>query len=109
MFGSFHSMTPLETRKRLLVAESDLLRVQLSEDGERLKSAWDRSGVRALGGLRQTRVVGWSVPSGCQSCLHLVAELETRSRRFLLTHGAAFFWSILNLFLLPKKSPYHEN
>lgn len=47
MFGSIHSMTPLETRKRLLVAESDLLRVQLSEDGERLKSAWDRSGVRA--------------------------------------------------------------
>ncbi len=31
-----------------------------------------------------------------------MAELETRSRRFLLTHGAAFFWSILNLFLLPK-------
>ena len=53
MFGSIHSMTPLETRKRLLVAESDLLRVQLSEDGERLKSAWDRSAVRARfwGGL----------------------------------------------------------
>lgn len=47
MFGPPHSMTPLETRKRLLVAESDLLRLQLSEDGDRLKSAWDRSGVRA--------------------------------------------------------------
>jgi hypothetical protein len=46
--------------------------------------------------------MGRTVPSGCQSYLHLVAELETRSRRFLLTPTAAFFWSILDLFPLPK-------
>jgi len=40
-------MNPLETRKRLLMAESDLLRIQLSEDIESLRSAWDRSGSRA--------------------------------------------------------------
>ncbi|MEN9776873.1 MAG: hypothetical protein RJB04_628 [Verrucomicrobiota bacterium] len=40
-------MNPLETRKRLLMAESDLLRIQLTEDIESLRSAWDRSGSRA--------------------------------------------------------------
>lgn len=40
-------MNTLETRKRLLIAESDLLRIQLSEDIESLRSAWDRSGARA--------------------------------------------------------------
>ena len=46
-------MNTLETRKRLLIAESDLLRIQLSEDIESLRSAWDRSGARARvwGGL----------------------------------------------------------
>lgn len=33
-------MKPLETRKRLLLAESDLLRVQVSEDVRRLVEAW---------------------------------------------------------------------
>ncbi len=40
-------MNALETRKQLLMAESDLLRIQLSEDIESLRSAWNRSGARA--------------------------------------------------------------
>ncbi|MEY2789103.1 MAG: hypothetical protein RLZZ34_2246 [Verrucomicrobiota bacterium] len=39
-------MNPLEIRKRLLVAESDLLRVRLSEDFESLRSVWEQSGIR---------------------------------------------------------------
>ena len=52
-------MKPLETRKRLLLAESDLLRVQVSEDVRLLVDAWGRAcpeprpqaGSITLGGL----------------------------------------------------------
>ena len=45
-------MNPLETRKRLLLAESDLLRVQLADDFGLLLAAWRRAGMpgRSLGG-----------------------------------------------------------
>ena len=45
-------MNPLETRKRLLLAESDLLRVQLAEDVGMLLAAWRRAGIptRSIGG-----------------------------------------------------------
>lgn len=46
MRGPSHPMKALETRKRLLLAESDLLRVQLSEDFGLLRAAWARSGIR---------------------------------------------------------------
>ncbi|MEY4690393.1 MAG: hypothetical protein RIT19_718 [Verrucomicrobiota bacterium] len=45
-------MNPIETRKRLLLAESDLLRVQLTEDVGMLLAAWRRAGIptRPFGG-----------------------------------------------------------
>jgi hypothetical protein len=51
-------MKPLETRKRLLLAESDLLRVQVSEDVRRLVEAWPPGG-QAAG--RQDHA-GWTPP-----------------------------------------------
>lgn len=47
MLGSTHPMNPLETRKRLLLAESDLLRIQLSDDFGLLMAAWRRAGIPA--------------------------------------------------------------
>lgn len=46
MRGPSHPMKALETRKRLLLAESDLLRLQLSEDFGLLRDAWAHSGIR---------------------------------------------------------------
>lgn len=39
-------VTALETRKRLLIAESDLLREQLAEDVGALCASWEQSGMR---------------------------------------------------------------
>ena len=46
MHGPMDPMTSLETRKRLLIAESDLLRGQLSEDVQALCASWGQSGTR---------------------------------------------------------------